>query len=214
LSSGASADRQHVRQPLVVDLNTAKAQGGLRRPYSAQQVAEGRSVSAIVWIPVEAAADSWAPLFADFAKKTAYLGAFGDGSRMKYVANLLVAIHNVATAEAMVLAMKAGLDPEDVIDVIAPGSAGSRIFEMRGPMMARGRYEPATMRVSTWSKDMSIIAGFARELGVQRPCFDATRPIYEEALRLGLGEMDTAAVCRVIEGGSHLTRPSASATPG
>jgi len=161
-----------------------------------------------------AAADSCAPLFADFAKKTAYLGAFGNGSRMKYVANLLVAVHNVAAAEAMVLAMKSGLDPEDVIDVIAPGAGGSRMFEMRAPMMARGRYEPATMRVSTWSKDMSIIAGFARELGVQTPCFDATRPIYEEALRLGLGEMDTAAVCRIIEDKSHLTRPPASAAPG
>ena len=161
-----------------------------------------------------AAADSCAPLFADFAKKTAYLGAFGNGSRMKYVANLLVAVHNVAAAEAMVLAMKSGLDPEDVIDVIAPGAGGSRMFEMRAPMMARGRYEPATMRVSTWSKDMSIIAGFARELGVQTPCFDATRPIYEEALRLGLGEMDTAAVCRVIEDKSDLTRPPASAARG
>jgi putative dehydrogenase len=152
-----------------------------------------------------AAADSCVPLFADFAKKTAYLGAFGNGSRMKYVANLLVAIHNVATAEAMVLAMKSGLDPEDVIDVIAAGAGGSRMFEMRAPMMARGRYEPATMRVSTWSKDMSIITGFARELGVETPCFDATGPIYEEALRLGLGEMDTAAVCRVIEDKAHLT---------
>ena len=161
-----------------------------------------------------AAADSCAPLFADFAKKTAYLGAFGNGSRMKYVANLLVAIHNVATAEAMVLAMKSGLDLEDVIEVIAPGGGGSRIFELRAPMMARGRYEPPTMRISTWSKDMSIIEGFARELGVETPCFDATRPIYEEALRLGLGEMDTAAVCRVIEDKSDLTQPPAPAAPG
>ena len=114
----------------------------------------------------------------------------------------------------MVLAMKSGLDPEAVIEVIAPGGGGSRIFELRAPMMARGRYEPATMRVSTWSKDMSIIAGFARELGVETPCFDATGPIYEEALRLGLGEMDTAAVCRVIEDKSHLTRPPAPAAPG
>jgi 3-hydroxyisobutyrate dehydrogenase-like beta-hydroxyacid dehydrogenase len=151
-----------------------------------------------------AAADACAPLFADFAKKTAYLGAFGNGSRMKFVANLLVAIHNVATAEAMVLAMKSGLNPLDVVEVVAPGAGGSRMFEMRAPMMARDEYTPATMRVSTWSKDMSIIAEFARSLGVQTPCFDATRPIYEEALRLGLGEMDTAAVCRIIADRSNL----------
>ncbi len=45
-----------------------------------------------------------AELFADFAKQSADLGAFGNGSRMKFVANHLVAIHNVATAEAMILA--------------------------------------------------------------------------------------------------------------
>jgi 3-hydroxyisobutyrate dehydrogenase-like beta-hydroxyacid dehydrogenase len=157
---------------------------------------------------------SAAPILEGFARAHYYVGEFGAGSKMKFVANLLVAIHNIAAAEAMVLAMKSGLDPEAVIEVIAPGAGGSRMFEMRAPMMARDRYEPATMRVSTWSKDMSIIAAFARELGVETPCFDATRPIYEEALRLGLGEMDTAAVCRVIEDKSHVTRPPVNAAPG
>ncbi len=152
------------------------------------------------------AADACTSVFADFAKKITYLGAFGNGSRMKFVANLLVAIHNVAAAEAMVLAMKSGLDPLSVIEAVAPGAGGSRMFDMRAPMMARDEYMPATMRVSTWSKDMSIIAQFAKSLGVQTPCFDATRQIYEEALQLGLGEMDTAAVCRVIAEHSNLRR--------
>jgi 3-hydroxyisobutyrate dehydrogenase-like beta-hydroxyacid dehydrogenase len=129
---------------------------------------------------------------------------------MKFVANLLVAIHNVAAAEAMALAMKSGLDPSDIVDVIAPGAGGSRMFEMRAPMMARDEYLPATMRVSTWSKDMSIIAQFAKSLGVETPCFDATRPVYDEALCLGLGEMDTAAVYRVIADRSNLGRAAAS----
>jgi L-threonate 2-dehydrogenase len=156
-----------------------------------------------------AAVEACASLFADFAKKTAYLGAFGNGSRMKFVANLLVAIHNVAAAEAMALARKSGLDPSDVVEVIAPGAGGSRMFEMRAPMMAREEYLPATMRVSTWSKDMSIIAQFAASLGVETPCFDATRPVYDEALRLGLGEMDTAAVYRIIAEHSNLGRSAA-----
>ena len=150
------------------------------------------------------------PLFADFSKKTAFLGAFGNGSRMKFVANLLVAIHNVASAEAMVLAVKSGLDPKDVVDVIAPGAGGSRIFELRAPMMARDDYEPATMRVSTWDKDMHVIDDFARSLGVQTPCFDASKPVYDEALRMGLGDLDTAAVCRVIAAQSGLVRRDAS----
>ena len=139
------------------------------------------------------------PLFADFARKAVDLGAYGNGSRMKYVANLLVAIHNVAAAEAMVLATRAGLDPDQVVEVIGAGAGTSRMFEVRAPMMAKDCYEPATMRVSTWQKDMSIINAFARELGCETPCFDASRPIYDEALRRGFGDLDTAAVCRVLD---------------
>jgi L-threonate 2-dehydrogenase len=142
---------------------------------------------------------SLAPLFADFARKAVDLGAYGNGSRMKYVANLLVAVHNVASAEAMVLAMKAGLDPRQVIDVIGAGAGTSRMFEMRAPMMAKDCYEPATMRLSTWQKDMSIIDAFARELGCVTPCFDASGAVYDEALQLGFGNLDTAAVCRLLE---------------
>ena len=57
-------------------------------------------------------------MFAGFSRKTYDVGAFGNGSRMKYVANLLVAINNVASAEAMVLGMKAGLDPQTIFEMI------------------------------------------------------------------------------------------------
>ena len=63
---------------------------------------------------------------------------FGNGSRMKYVANLLVAINNVAAAEAMVLGMKAGLDPAVIFDLITAGAGNSRVFELRAPMMVKG----------------------------------------------------------------------------
>lgn len=139
------------------------------------------------------------PLFLDFGKKVADLGAYGNGSRMKFVANYLVAINNVATAEAMVLAMRAGLDPGQIIDVVGAGAAGSRIFELRAPMMAENRYEPATMRMSTWQKDMSIIGEFAGSLGCATPLFTASRAIYDEGLDMQLGDLDTASVCRVIE---------------
>ena len=63
-----------------------------------------------------------AHVFAGFARASHYLGDFGNGSKMKFVANLLVAIHNVASAEAMVLGMKAGLDPDDIVRVISSGA--------------------------------------------------------------------------------------------
>jgi putative dehydrogenase len=138
-------------------------------------------------------------LFADFAKQSADLGAYGNGSRMKFVANHLVAIHNVASAEAMRLAERAGLDLNQVIEMIAPGAGGSRMFQMRAPMMANRSYEPATMRISTWQKDMAIIAEFASELGCETPLFTMTQPIYSQAMAMGLGNQDTAAVFEVLK---------------
>jgi 3-hydroxyisobutyrate dehydrogenase/glyoxylate/succinic semialdehyde reductase len=138
-------------------------------------------------------------LFFDFAKQSADLGSFGNGSRMKFIANHLVAIHNVATAEAMILAQRAGLDPKVVVDMVGPGAGGSRMFQMRAPMMVEGIYEPATMKVATWKKDMAIIAEFADEVGCVTPLFTLTQPVYEEAMAMGLGDQDTAAVFEVLK---------------
>ena len=138
-------------------------------------------------------------LFSDFAKQSADLGSFGNGSRMKFIANHLVAIHNVATAEAMILAQRAGLDPKMVVDMVGPGAGGSRMFQMRAPMMVEGIYEPATMKVATWKKDMAIIAEFADDVGCATPLFTLTQPVYAEAMAMGLGDQDTAAVFEVLK---------------
>ncbi len=138
-------------------------------------------------------------LFSDFARQSADLGRFGNGSRMKFIANHLVAIHNVATAEAMILAERAGLDPKMVVDMIGPGAGGSRMFQMRAPMMVEGVYEPATMKVSIWQKDMAIIADFADDVGCATPLFTTTQPVYAEAMAVGLGDQDTAAVFEVLK---------------
>lgn len=139
------------------------------------------------------------PLFGDFARASHDIGTFGNGTRMKFVANLLVAIHNVAAAEAMVLANAAGLDPDLVVKLAGAGAGASRMFDMRAPMMAARTYAPATMRVSTWQKDMDIIGSFARDLGLTLPLFEASAPIYTTAMQAGLGDQDTAAVFAVLD---------------
>ena len=87
------------------------------------------------------------PMFAAFGRRVYDVGAFGNGSKMKYVANLLVAINNVASAEAMVLGMKAGLTPQMIFDLINAGAGNSRVFELRAPMMVKGNYKNATMKI-------------------------------------------------------------------
>jgi putative dehydrogenase len=141
------------------------------------------------------------PVFADFSRAAHDLGSFGNGMKMKFVANLLVAIHNVASAEAMVLGIKAGLDPAQIFKLIQSGAGNSRVFELRAPMMVEQRYdgENLTMRNSTWQKDMKVIGEYAASVGCPTPLFSASEPIYRAALSTGYGDQDTGAVCAVLE---------------
>jgi L-threonate 2-dehydrogenase len=139
------------------------------------------------------------PMILGFSRAVHDLGEFGNGSRMKYVANLLVAIHNVASAEAMVLGIKAGLDPQRIFDLVKIGAGNSRVFELRAPMMVKDRYDDATMKVKVWQKDMDVIGSYAMALGVPTPLFSATIPIYASAMSMGHAMHDTAAVCAVLE---------------
>jgi L-threonate 2-dehydrogenase len=140
-----------------------------------------------------------APVLQGFARAHYYVGAFGAGSKVKFVANLLVAIHNVAAAEAMVLAMKSGLDLATVLKVVADGAGGSRMLQVRGPMMVKGDYSDATMKVQTWQKDMTIIGDYARKIDCPTPLFSASAPFYTAAMAMGHGAEDTGVVCAVLE---------------
>jgi putative dehydrogenase len=139
------------------------------------------------------------PMFAGFSRGVYDLGTFGNSSKMKYVANLLVAIHNVASAEAMVLGMKAGLAPKMILETIQSGAGNSRVFELRAPMMVADRYDDATMKIKVWQKDMQVIGDFAKAIGCPTPLFTATEAIYDTALDSGYAMQDTAAVCAVLE---------------
>jgi 3-hydroxyisobutyrate dehydrogenase-like beta-hydroxyacid dehydrogenase len=147
-----------------------------------------------------------APVFDGFARTHYFLGAFGTGSKMKFAANLLVAIHNVSAAEALVLGMKSGLDPATMVKVLGDGAGSSRMLQVRGPMMARGDYSSAAMKVGVWQKDMRIIAEFARGLDCPTPLFAATTAIYNAAMAQGFADADTASVCAVLEGLANARR--------
>jgi 3-hydroxyisobutyrate dehydrogenase-like beta-hydroxyacid dehydrogenase len=134
-----------------------------------------------------------------FSRGQHFVGPFGNGSKMKFVANLLVAIHNVSSAEAVVLARRSGLNAATAVKVLGDGAGSSRMLQVRGPMMAKRRYLPATMSNRLWQKDMKIIGEFVRRLKSPAPLFNATKSIYRKAMRAGLAKADTAAVAAVLE---------------
>jgi 3-hydroxyisobutyrate dehydrogenase-like beta-hydroxyacid dehydrogenase len=141
-----------------------------------------------------------------FSRDQQYVGEFGNGSKMKYVANLMVAIHNVSAGEAFALGIKAGLRPRDIFAVQANSAGSSRMFQVRGPMMVKGRYDDVTMKNEVWQKDMKIIGDYARSLGVATPTFRASAGVYKAAMAQGYAKEDTGAVCAVLERMSGLPR--------
>jgi L-threonate 2-dehydrogenase len=147
----------------------------------------------------EAAFERSRPVFEGMSRVQRYLGAFGNGSIMKYVANLLVTIHNVSTAEAMVLGMKAGLDPAVIYDTLADSAGSSRMFQVRGPLMRDNYYDNPTATIRTHLKDLSVINAFATELNCPTPLFSAASQPYYAGAAQGREMQDTAAVCAVLE---------------
>jgi L-threonate 2-dehydrogenase len=139
------------------------------------------------------------PILNGFSRGHYFIGKFGNGSKMKFAANLLVAIHNISAAEAVILARKSGLDPALAVKVLGDGAGSSRMLQVRGPMMAGRSYLPATVTNEIWRKDMKIIGAFVRQLGSAAPLFAATKAIYNAAIRQGYGKADTASVCAVLE---------------
>jgi 3-hydroxyisobutyrate dehydrogenase-like beta-hydroxyacid dehydrogenase len=137
-------------------------------------------------------------VFDGFARSTYYCGEFGVGSKIKFVANLLVTIHNLSAAEAMVVGERAGIDLGLLYRVISDGAGSSRMFQVRGPMMVRGHYLPPHMKSKIYQKDIDIIHAFVRRLRCPTPLFDCSIPYYTAALRQGWGLHDTAAIHSVL----------------
>jgi 3-hydroxyisobutyrate dehydrogenase-like beta-hydroxyacid dehydrogenase len=139
------------------------------------------------------------PVFEGFSRAMYNIGSFGQGMRMKLVANHLVAIHNVASAEAILLGVQMGLDAHQIVEVIGNSAGSSRMFQVRGPVMADRTWNEATMKIDVWNKDMHLIGEAIQEHAVPAPIFTATIPVYNAANALGHAKDDTAVVYKVLE---------------
>jgi 3-hydroxyisobutyrate dehydrogenase-like beta-hydroxyacid dehydrogenase len=149
-------------------------------------------------------------IFDVFTRNAPYVGAFGNGSKMKFVANHLVAIYNVAVGESLTFARKMGLDPQQVWNLFAASPVvGSGVFKLRGKFMVERKYLPATMKVEVWQKDMQVIGDMAKSVDCPTPLFTACIPLYNAAMAQGFSRYDTASVCEVLDamaGGPQLRR--------
>lgn len=138
--------------------------------------------------------------------KTHYVGEFGNGIKVKLCGNILNLVHNSVAAEAMVLAMKSGLDPKMFHDVISGSGSSSAMFEVRGALMVDEDYQKEGMNLSVPLKDAKIIAEYAAGLYCPIPIYQVALQNYIAAAAQGHADKDAAAVCQVMERAANFSR--------
>jgi len=138
--------------------------------------------------------------------KTHYVGEFGNGIKIKLCGNILNLVHNSVAAEAMVLAMKSGLDPKMFHDVISGSGSSSAMFEVRGALMVEEDYKKEGMNLSVPLKDAQIISDYAAGLYCPIPIYQVALQNYYAAAAQGHANEDAAAVCQVMERAANLSR--------
>lgn len=142
--------------------------------------------------------ERWKPLLESILPRAVHVGRPGQAMVLKLVANLLVALNSAATAEAITLARRGGLDPQIVLDVLGTGAATSRMLEVRGPMMVKGEFPPQ-MKLDLFMKDLHLIQDAAGAAGARVPLTDVAERLYAAAQAAGHGGDDLAAVITELE---------------
>ena len=141
----------------------------------------------------------WRPVLETILPRAVFIGAAGQAMVLKLVANLLVALHSAAAAEALLLARQAGLDLGLVLDVLSKSAATSRMLEVRGPLIARDEFPPQ-MKLDLFMKDLHLIQEAARSVSAALPLTDVAERLYAAAMEAGHGGADLSVVVRAIEG--------------
>ena len=167
----------------------------------------GRAQSGDLSVIVGGAADVFAKcedLFKVMGSRSFHVGPLGSGLAMKLVNNMLVQVNTVAVAEAMVLGVKAGLDPQMIYDVVRVSTGASAAWELRVPRILAGDFEPGgTIDISY--KDQELETAFAKRLGVPLLLANVTQQVYQMARAKGLNKQDGSAIVKVFEQMANVT---------
>lgn len=139
------------------------------------------------------------PALESFCRSVIHVGAFGESAKIKYILNLMISIHNMACAEAFLLARKAGVDLQTMADAVMESAAYSKIFEVRAEKWITGDYDDPTAELAIQLKDKDVIREFAAAHDCPTPMFDATMPYYIAAASHGWRQKDAASILAVLE---------------
>ncbi len=155
------------------------------------------TLSIMVGGPVEAF-ERARPLFQALGKTVVHMGESGAGQTAKACNQILVAVTIEAVSEALVLASKAGVDPDRLIDVLSGGLAGNKVMEVRRRNFLEHDFTPG-FKLELHHKDLGIALRTARELGVFVPTTAIVDQMLSSLKAAGDGGLDHSALLKVIE---------------
>lgn len=162
---------------------------------------KNEAANAGLWIVVggeRALYDRMQPLLTLLSETTHYMGETGMGASMKLVGNLLVAFQLEAIGEALILATKAGLNVQDVLDVIHVTDFKSPIFDGVGSGL-RARNFDTFFALKLLLKDANLISRFAQDLNAPTPALAVIREMIKGGVNRGWGEENASAFIRNLE---------------
>ncbi len=142
--------------------------------------------------------DACQDLFKAMGTRIFHVGGIGQGLAMKLVNNMLNQVNRVAVAEALVLGVKAGLDPRTIYDVIRVSTGTSYVFEATVPRILARDFTPGGT-VDITFKDQELETAFAKQLGVPLLLANVTQQVYQMARAAGLNKQDGTCVIKVLE---------------
>jgi 3-hydroxyisobutyrate dehydrogenase-like beta-hydroxyacid dehydrogenase len=145
------------------------------------------------------------PVLETIARKVFHVGPVGSGSFLKLVTNLVMGLNGVVLAEGLTLARRAGLDPAQTVEILRHGAAASKILEVRGPLMAEGRFDPL-MKIDLFLKDIRLIVEAAQALHVPVPLTGTMQQLYTAAFATGQAKDDLSGIVRVYEAMAGMPR--------
>ncbi len=195
------AQMSTISPPLTRALGAAAAQRGigfLDTPMSGTSSMVARGDCTIFVAGDRARADACKPVFEAIARKTLYIGATGLATLAKLATNLLVGLNTAAVAEALVLGAKGGLHPAQLLDILKESAAGSRMLEVRGPLMVSHRFDPQ-MKAELFLKDFKLMLEEGVRLGAPLPLTSLTEQLTLATVAAGRGGEDIAAIITTLE---------------
>ena len=178
---------------------TAKGLAFLDAPISGTSAMVARGEGIVLVGGERGVFDRWRPLLETILPHAVFIGRAGQAMLLKLVANLLIALHSAAAAEALLMARAAGLDLGLVLDVLCRSAASSRMLEVRGPLIARAEFPPQ-MKLDLFMKDLHLIQEAARRVGAPLPLTDVAERLYAVAMEAGHGGADLSVVVKAFEG--------------